>query len=48
MFSLMYNERQHSLAAAHVDMRTALAISTSWIFFAKPYGGRWPSGAPPG
>ncbi len=42
---------QFGLAArahARVNVRTALAISTSWEFSAKPYGNRRPSGAPPG
>lgn len=47
----MCNEQHHGLAAnahARVDVRTALAISTSWAFATKPYGGQRPSGASPG
>jgi hypothetical protein len=48
----MCNEHQNgpTAGAAHarVDVRTALAISTSWEFATKPYGHQRPSGAPPG
>jgi len=51
MNTFMCNEHQNGLtaAAAHarVDVRTALAISTSWDFATKPYGYQR-SGAPPG
>jgi len=51
MNTFMCNEHQTGLdAAAHarVDVRTALAISTSWTFATKPYGYQRPSGASPG
>ncbi len=52
MNTFMCNEHQNGLnaAAAHarVDVRSALAISTSWTFVTKPYGYQRPSGASPG
>jgi hypothetical protein len=51
MNTFMCNEHQNGLTAtAHVrvDVRTALAISTSWAFATKPYGNQRPSGASPG
>lgn len=51
MNTLMCTELNNGNAAhAHVrvDVRTALAISTSWEFATKPYAYQRPSGAPPG
>ena len=52
MNTLMCNEHHNGLnaaaALARVDVRSALAISTSWTFATKPYGYKRPSGASPG
>lgn len=52
MNNVMCNEHHNGFnaaaAPARADVRSTLAISTSWTFATKPYGDQRPSGASPG